>query len=440
MRGAWVSLLLLLFVLPAGAEEPERVILPNGLRVIAKSDLGTDIVAIVLMLDVSCGDEPEGKAGIRYLTQRLLLRGSVGEPGESMGRRLSSVGGTADISVGLDYVETYALVPADGFRVAFDLIAQMVRSPAFAPEEVEKQRRAAIETVRAGEQDPFQESYLTLRKELYGGHPYARSVFGDARSLATITRSDLISFHGAHYRPGRAVVAVCGGVSPGRVIRAAEQALGDWVEGCSTASRRPGTPQPLSSPRVIARELPGRRARLMLGFPAPGVGAAGYYELQLIDSLLSGRANSRLPKRLREELGLVYDLTTFYPTLAGCSHMVVYAVTEPDTVEEVRAEIISALDRLVKEPVSSEEVARAKRFLVGSYALAHQRVQDQAYSLAWYEILGLGPGFERRYLEAIQAITPAELQETARSLLGQTGAGGGVGGSGFVLIVTMPTD
>jgi predicted Zn-dependent peptidase len=70
---------------------------------------------------------------------------------------------------------------------------------------------------------------------------------------------------------------------------------------------------------------------------------------------------------------------------------------------------------------------QAKRYLAGAYLLGHQRMKDQAYALAWYEILGLGTGFEQVYLESVQAVTPQEVQEAARSVLRR-----------FVLAVTLP--
>jgi len=415
MRPLWLLLGLLLLAPSAHGEEVARVVLPNGMRVLAKPDPGTDVVAIELLLDITSADEPAGKAGIRYLVQRLLLRGTTTEAGDSMGRRLSAVGGTADVSVGLDYVELYALVPAEGFKLALDMLADMVRHPAFLADEVAGQRRAALDMVRAGEEDAFQQAYLALREAFYEGHSYARSVFGEIGSLASLTRDDLVWFHRAHYQPRRAVLAICGGVTSARALRAAERAFADWADGAG-APRPAETVRPLSAPRVIAREVPGQRAHLMIGFPAPAAAAPGYYELQLIDSLLSGRAGARLPKKLREELGLVYDVSSFYPTLAGPSHIAVYVITEPDGVEEVKTRVLAALQALAEEPVSEAELSRAKRYLLGSYALARQRQKDQAYSLAWYEVLGPGTDFGLRYVEGTQAVTPGRLQQTARAV------------------------
>lgn len=428
----WLVALLFLALIAlapaAWGEETYRATLSNGLRLIVMPDPGTDIVAIDLMLDVSAADEPADRVGIRYLTQRLLLRGTTTESGDSMAQRLSRIGGVVDMSLGLDYVEVYALVPADGFDLALEMLADIVRNPAFLPEQVELQKQGAAEAAAGSQEDPFQATYSAVREALYPGHPYSRSTYGDPVALAQINRDDVVAFHRERYLPGRAVIAICGGVTSPSALRAIRAKFGDW-RGRSSAPRVKLPVSPLASSETVARELPTSRAQLMIGFPAPAAGEPGYYELQVIDSLLTGRSGARLPRLLREQLGLAYDISTFCPTLAGPSHFAVYVVTEPYAVDAVRSAVMEALAKLRQEPPSEEELARAKRYLLGAYALGHQRMREQAYALAWYETLGLGDDFPQRYTADIQAVTPSQVQATAASLLGT-----------FVLAVTMPAD
>jgi len=422
------ALLCLLACAVAPAEAARRTTLPNELRVVAQSSLSTDIVAIDLLLNVSALDESPDQAGVRYLVQRLLLRGTTHQSGDAMARQLAAVGGVMDTSVGLDYVEIYALVPADGFDVALTLLADAVRSPAFLAEEIASQKVAAQQAARAARDDPFQETYLAFREALYDGHPYARPTFGDARGLAALTRDDLTAFHAQHYRPNRATLAICGGVGEVRATRAAGEVLGDWASGSLPLRPRPDATR-LAASTIAARELPVRRAHLILGFASPSVADADYYALQVIDSLLSGGASSRLPQHLREDLGLVYHVSSFYPTLSASSHFAIYAATAPHRLLAVKSALLQALTRLLEEPVPADELTRAKRYLLGSYALSHQRMKDQAYALAWYETLGLSADFPEQYAAGVQAVTAGDVQRAASAVFTR-----------FALAVTMPRD
>lgn len=427
MRAALLMSLAVLAVAPgAWGQDVACSTLPNGLRLVVRQDHGTDLVAVDLLLDVSVLDEQPSQSGIRYLVQRLLLRGTESQSGDDMAAALSAVGGVADTAVGLDYVEMYALVPADGFDVAVALIADAVRHPAFAPHEVEKEREAAIEAARGARDDAFQEGYLALRGGLYGEHPYARATFGSPETLSAISRQNLLEFHQGCYRPERAVLAVSGAVQESRARRVVVREFGTWQAGSSPA-RRHWPVLPLAQSEIQAREAPTGQVHLMFGFQAPAAGEPGYYAVQLLDSILSGGSAARLQRVLREDLGLVYNVSSFYPTLARPSHLVIYAATDVRSVDAVKAAIVDLLRRLREEPVEPSELARAKRYLLGSYALGHQRLRDQAYSLAWYEVLGLGSGFEQQYRAGIEAVTAEDLQGAAQEFLGR-----------FVLAVVFP--
>ena len=421
-----LTALLLLASCAAYGDGAKRLRLPNGLRVVVKPSMSTEVVAIELLLDISAGDEPADQEGLRNLVQRLLLRGTRAESGEAMARRLADVGGVAEARVGLDYVELYALAPANGFEVALDVIAEAVQSPAFDPDEVQKQIAGATEAARAARDDPFQETYLAFREALYPDHPYRELTLGSRSSLARIGWRDVVDFHQASYVPNRAVIAICGGVGEARAQAAVRQAFGDWAAGLPAPDRRlPPVELPMSD--LTARERPVRRAHLIIGFPAPAAGEDGYYAAQVIDSMLGGGATAMLARKLRDEMGLVYEVSSFYPTLAGESHFAIYAVTDPRQLEAVEAAVIELVGALRDSPVSEAELSRAKSYLLGSYALSHQRMQDQAYALAWYEILGLGADFEQRYTQATRAVTAEQVQEAAQRVFQH-----------FVLAVVLP--
>ena len=424
-RAAWA--LLWLVALPGLAQAVEREVLANGMRVLVTTRENTEVMTAELLLPISVADEPEDKLGVRYLTQRMLLRGTTSKSGEAMGEELSAVGGVVDVNVGLDYVEIYVQAPSDGFEVALGLLAEAVRHPAFLAEELDKERQAAVTALRATAEDPFQKTYQAFREEAYRGGPYGRWSQGRVGTLGALTREDVVRFYRERYGAANAVLSIAGGVAPGRAKRAAHKVFDDWSGGAAERER-PDPAGPLTQSEAVARELPTSRVHLVLGFPAPAVGETHYYAMQVMDSLLSGGSTARLPRALREEAGLAYQVSSFYPTLVGGSHFAVYAVTEPESAGEVKAAILRELERLRREPVSPEELARAKRYLLGSYALARQQSQTQAYSAAWYEVLGLKPEFEQEYREQVNSVTSQDVQEAARELIQH-----------FVLALTMPS-
>ncbi len=151
--------------------------------------------------------------------------------------------------------------------------------------------------------------------------------------------------------------------------------------------------------------------------------------MQVIDSILGAGMGARLPQTIRQELGLAYDVSSFFPTLLGGSHLGVYVATEPDRLTPVKDAIVQELERLRDEPVPADELDRAKRLLLAAHAMGRQRALSQAYWAAWCSLLGLGPGFDQQYRRGIEAVTPAEVQAVAQEYLGR-----------FVLALALPRE
>jgi len=428
MRRALASVILLLScVSPSWGTS--REVLPNGLRVLLVPSASTEVMAATMLLAIPVSADPPDKLGLRYLTHRLLLRGTTRETGEAMGERLAAVGGTVSVNCALDYLEITVRAPSDGLEVALDLLAQAVQSPAFLPEEVEREKTRAIAAARAARDDPFQCTYQALREELYGKEAYGRWALGEPECLRRLTREDVAAFYRRHYRPEAAVLAIAGGIEAVSAGGAVRLRFGAWrgpAERRATPARATG--EPLASSQITARERPTARLHLMLGFPAPAVATQGYYAMQVIDSLLGGGSTARLPKALREQAGLAYEVSSFYPTLAGDSHFAIYAVVDEDALREAKQAILAQLTRLREEPVSAEELAHAKRYLLGVYALSRQESRRQAYSAAWHELLGCPPDFAALYQEKLNAVTAEEVQDTARTLIHH-----------FILALTAPS-
>ena len=394
------------------ALEPTKHTLGNGLRVIVKPNPGGDIVALELLVAAGAAAEPRELAGLRQLTQQLLLRGTQAHSGDEIADSLEGVGASLDVAVGLDYVEVFALAPASAFAVVCRALGEIITRPLFDPGQLENQRQTAIQFSSGLEDDAFQSAYLLMRETLYRDHPYGRGQAGTPDSLGRISRQNILDLYHAHYRPSNAVLAICGNVSPASALAVVEEAFRAWQPAPVRASPPP-PPEPLLMSRLSVREKPLRVSYQMIGFPAPAVTDEDYFPLQVADAILGGGMSGRFFSELRAQRGLVYEVSTFYPTLSGESHFTVSAVSRASDFREVAQTLVAGFRLLREKPPSEEELDRAKQYLLGSYALAHQRNKQQAYYLAWYELLGLGYRFDQAYPQRISAVTAEEVRRAA---------------------------
>src|SRR5207245_2093846 len=136
-------------------------------------------------------------------------------------------------------------------------------------------------------------------------------------------------------------------------------------------------------------------AYLMTGVSAPGVMEPEYLTLKVLNTLLGGGMSSRLFLRLREELGLAYEVASFFPTHWLRSEWVIYLGLPPGKLTLARKELRKILAALIDRAPRPDEVQQAITMIKGSYLIEHQTRRRQAWYAAWWELLGKGYDYDR---------------------------------------------
>jgi zinc protease len=404
-------------VAPAGAEQVARAVLPNGLTVVAVPRERAPLAAIVVMVKTSVFDETPETAGIRQLVQQVLMRGTTHQRGYQIAVAIEEVGGSIEASAAPDYVAFDAVCLASGFERAMELVADIVCNPAFDPAEVAGQRQALLGYQRMVAEDNYRATLGNLLAALYAHHPYGLPAFGTPDTVRAMTGETLRAFHAKHYVPGNTVVAVTGGVSIERTIKAGKAAFGSW-SGPPPPEREPVEPPPLDGTRLTADQSGGRQITLMIGFRVAGPSDPDYPTLKVIESLLGGGMISRFFREVREREGLAYQVNCLYtPNWLG-GVLAAYALTGHLGLEAPRRALVGQFTKLRDELVPEEELAAAKRFVVGGYLRRNQSSESQATALAWAEACGLGYEADADFPAQVMRVTPQDVMRVAKRYFG----------------------
>jgi len=269
-------------------------------------------------------------------------------------------------------------------------------------------------------------------------HPYARPFSGDPAYLQRATPQDLQEFHRRYYTPDNLVIVVVGNVPAERAVEKFTTLFGSWE--ARSATRRPNLAvAPLRESVSKVREQAGNTAYIMAGYPAAGITSSEYPALMVLDTLLGRGKSSRLFTNLRDAAGIGYEIGSFYPPLVGGSCLLGFIEIAPYrisaagvpvlVVDDVQKALVQQMQSVRSDPPTEQEVERAKRLLIGSYALRHQRVRDRAYFLGWYECIGLGYQFDRQFADRVAAVKREDVLRVAEKYL-----------RNVAVAVTMPAD
>jgi zinc protease len=360
--------------------------------------------------------DPPGKSGLATLTAELATRGTPTHAAAELAERIEFLGATASIRAERETVGITAQMLTEHFDAVLGHLAECLRNPAFAPDEIQK----AVDRLRARldreAEDPKQRAHGELFAQLFPpDHPLHRYPTGRREDLPAIRREDVVQFHAAYYRPDRTVLVVVGDRSPNEIRASIERVLGDWQPRGFRPELRPAMPVVTSvSRRTIT--LPGKsEAIVMLGGNGITRDHPDYYAAFLANRILGGGdLNTRLMKALRQDGGMTYGVYSYFHPVRGERPWVVSLQTAPATADRAIAAVIAEVTRLREHGVTAEELEESRAAAIGSLVLSMEDQAGMAFVLRDTELFGLGIDFPERFPGDLRSVTPAQTHAAAR--------------------------
>lgn len=395
--------------------------LGNGLRVIAIPDPTTSNVMTSLWYEVGSKNDPEGRSGFAHLFEHILSRKTENMPYNMINRLTEDVGGQRNASTGDDRTNYFEIVPAEYLETMLWTHAERMARPVVDSEVFERERSIVKEELR---QRVLAPPYgilqrFVLAENAYDTLPQRRPGIGSIEQLDAASLGDARAFHQAYYGPDTATLIVAGNFDPAKLRTLVQQYFGAIpprarprsVEITAREQRR-------TSPRSVAATGPN--------VPLPAVGAI--YQLpeavhpdipalQVLDAVLSTGENSRLHKALIRT-GKAVQVAEYFDSTQEGGFLAPFAILNPATDQaEVAALIAAELERVRTELVSDAELREAKNEIVAGELSSRETASGRAFALGEALVTQGDAEAADRRLDAIAAVTAADIQRVAREWL-----------------------
>ena len=396
---------------------PTEKTLANGLKVIVAKSSDLPLVSAELTVRTGAAADPQGLAGGVGMTAGMLTEGTktrsaqqIASQSEALGATLSSGGGQDSSSVSLN-------VMPDKLPAAMAIMADVARNPAFAQEELDRQRAQALDGLSVAFQSPGQLAGFAASPVIFSGTPFGHVATGTQTSLPKISTGDLAALHATYFRPDNAILVLTGDITPEQGLALAEQAFGDWKAPAGPAPARVAvTPQ--AKPRAVAIDLPGTgQAAVTVVKAAIPRGDPAYYPGIVTNSVLGGGYSARLNQEIRIKRGLSYGANSRLSAMRTTGLFRASAQTKNESAPQVLDLIVAELSRLAQTPASAEELKARKSVLIGSFGRELATTDGLAGilgSLALYDLPLTEVG---AYTGKVEAVTAGQVQAFAKQNL-----------------------
>jgi len=284
----------------------------------------------------------------------------------------------------------------------------MARQPAFAPEEIERQRQQMLSGQKVSLEDPGYIANSVFDRLVYGFHPYGMPENGTPQTLARLTRDDLVAFHTRFFMPNNAILAIVGDVTAPEAFAEAKKIFGDWQKRDLPAQTFVGPPDPTR--RVIVVNKPDSvQTEVRVGHIGIPRTHPDYMAVNLAIRILGGEGSNRLHQVLRTERGLTYGAQANMDTLKESGDFEAETNTRSDATGEVLRLIVDEFWRLQRERVGERELDGAKAYLTGSFPLTIETPESIAMQVVNALFYGLPLQELQNFRERVNAVTPDDI-------------------------------
>ena len=359
--------------------------------------------------------EDEASAGLSAFTSSMWLRGTLGRSAEEFAREAESIAADVDAFSGRSSLGMTLEAPSEQLAAGLDLLTEALLEPAFDPEELARERRETVAAIERREDRLGARVHQLFAEHHFRRHPYRLPPLGHAETVAAFDAERVAAHHARLVRAPSLVIGVAGDVDPDRVA----QALATRLSGLAGGPGEPPWPALEDAPLEIRRaELVRARAQahLVIGFRGLSVRDDDRFALEVISQLLAGQGG-RLFLELRDRQGLAYSVSASSAEGLAPGTFSVYIATAPEKLDAARQGLLAELARVLDAAPPEAELARARRYLTGNFAIDEQRCAVHAAHLALDPLYGLAPDASRRYAERIAAIGKEEILRVARRII-----------------------
>ena len=418
MRSVLKILCLLVVILPSVAPASDLLVtqLDNGLKVIIQEDHQVPQVNISTTVKVGAKNETNYFDGATHLLEHLILfRGTDKMTGDEVGNAMKKHGAYFNGYTSSDWTDFVISLPKEYLDFALQIHADMLFHSNFPKAEMDKERQAVYEEINITEDNPFGKAYRATLSTLYGKHPYSKNVLGTQKNVLNIPRDSVYAYYKRYYAPNNMTMVIIGDIDPQKTLELVKKYFAGVPKGSTPQDMYAQPPvYKKVQPIKIAKDV--NQAYLIMAEVGPKFDSPDQFPLDIMATVLGNGESSRLWKKLRDEMGIVYSTGFSFNTRKYEGTLYASATMDPDKIPEVEKAIVEVLNDARQNGFTEEELRKAKNQIETGYYSSLQRGLDRADSYAQDAAYG-DYTFVDTYATNIEKVTLAQLNEAAKKYL-----------------------
>jgi predicted Zn-dependent peptidase len=390
--------------------------LPNGLLVLTERMSHLRSVSMGVWVNSGSRDEAPEVNGISHFIEHMVFKGTTTRSAQQFAREVDAIGGNLDAFTGKETICFNIKVLDENVPAALELLTDLVLHPTFAPDDIAKERGVILEEIKMDEDNPDYLVHELFTQNFWPNDALGRPILGTAKTVSSFDQAVVLEEYARRFTPANMVFSAAGNIDHDAFVQQVATAFASLSATSSYKLER--SVAPVAQPHLTLKNKKSlEQVQFCLAVPALPVADTDRYTAYLLNSILGGGMSSRLFQAIREERGLAYSIYSELNPFRDTGTLAVYAGCSAENTREVLDLTLAEFTRIKQEPVTTEELDRARNQIKGNMVLGLESSSSRMSSLArqqmyWGKFFSLD-----EITEEIDRVTVADLQRLANDLL-----------------------
>jgi zinc protease len=395
--------------------------LSNGLKILVAERHEVPIVNFWLEIDAGYAADQFAVPGTARLASSLLTGGTTRRTALEISDELQMLGAQLSAGSNLDVTTVFVSALKDKLDQTLDLYADVILNPNFPQSDFERQQKQQLAAIANERVTPLQMALRALPPILFGSqHAYGLPLTGSGteESVLKLTRDDMVKFHETWFKPTNATLIVVGDTTLAEIKPKLEQLFKGWMNSDVPKKNVSFVPRPSKSAVYLIDKPGAQHSVVIAGTIAPPADARTEVALETMNNVFGGTFGARLNMNLREDKHWSYGAASLLYGARAQRPFLAYASVQADKTGDSIAEMLKEISGIIgSEPVTEEELAKVKQQQILELPGAHETMNSIGSTLGDLLQYGLPLDYYDTYVSRVSALTTADLDASAKSLL-----------------------
>ncbi|MCM8766482.1 MAG: insulinase family protein [Candidatus Omnitrophica bacterium] len=386
----------------------------NGVKLIYKKFPEFHSVAVGVFIKTGSRFEKSQFAGISHFIEHLLFKGTKNRSCNEIKEAIEGVGGSFNGFTSTEATCYWIKILDKYIDLSFDVLSDMIKNPLLKEEDIEKERNVIIEEINMYRDIPARYVHEIFDSLIFQDHPLGMPISGTPETLKNIKRDDLINYINSNYSGENIVVSVAGKFEIKKLKKIFDKFFEDIEKKKENDFKK--WEKKIDGPKVKIMIKETEQTHISFGGFAYSSEDERKYPLSILNIILGGNMSSRLFNRIRETLGLAYEIRSFVRQYKDTGIFNISAGISPENLEKTMIEIMKELKEIKEKGVKQDELDRAKRFLISQILMG---LEDNLEYMLWIgeqKLLKKEMETLKEIVKKIEKVKKNQVEQIARDL------------------------